>query len=276
MKPVVPLPAICASFEGLADEGIEREVAVETPVAFEINGLAYAVMMASPADLEDYAIGFVLSEGLARGLDAITQLDVAEIDNGIIIRMTIADLAEDIQERIRLRLNEGSCGLCGLRSIEEVLRPLPPLPPAGPVAREAIMLALADLANHQPMGRATGAMHAAAACSAEGAIRVAREDVGRHNALDKLVGAMARQGLDPADGFFLLSARCSYELLEKAVRAGCPTLVTISAPTSLAVERAQRAGLTLYALARQDSALLMHSPGGYDMTDTSSTAVGGS
>ena len=125
------------------------------------------------------------------------------------------------------------------------------------VSRDAIAAALAALGDHQPIGRATGAVHAAAFCAATGDILCVREDVGRHNALDKLVGALARAGIDPASGFILLSARCSYELVEKTVRAGCPVLVTISAPTSLAAERAAAAGLTLVALARADSALLI-------------------
>lgn len=260
MKPVAPLPATCIGFQGQAEAAITRDVAVETPVAFEVNGLAYAVMMASPSDLEDYALGFALSEGLALQPDAITQLEVAEVDQGVIVRMMIPDLAEDLQDRIRLRLNEGSCGLCGLRSIEEVLRPLPALDPATAIAHDAIHRAASALSGQQSLGQATGAMHAAAFCDADGQIVLTREDVGRHNALDKLIGAMARQGLDPADGFVLLTARCSYELVEKTVRAGCPTLVTVSAPTSLAVERAQAAGLTLYALARHDSVLRMHAP----------------
>lgn len=274
MEHIAPLPATCVSFQGKPRAAIMRDVAVEAPVAFEINGLAYAVMMASPSDLEDYAIGFALSEGLAQNKGAITQLDVAEIEQGLIIRMMIPDLAGDLQERIRLRLNEGSCGLCGLRSIEEVLRPLPALRPAARIAPDAIHRAVSALADHQPMGQATGAMHAAAFCDVEGQILLTREDVGRHNALDKLVGAMARQGMEAAEGFFLLTARCSYELVEKTVRAGCPTLVTVSAPTSLAVERAREAGLTLYALARSDSALLMHAPGGCDSMGEPSAMAG--
>ncbi|MBE5074864.1 formate dehydrogenase accessory sulfurtransferase FdhD [Erythrobacteraceae bacterium E2-1 Yellow Sea] len=274
MKPVTSLPAKCISFQGKQDEAITRDVAVEAPVAFEINGLAYAVMMASPSDLEDYAVGFALSEGLAQHPASITQLDMAEVDQGVIIRMMIPDLAEDLQERIRLRLNEGSCGLCGLRSIEEVLRPLPVLQMAEPVVPDAIHRAATALSGQQLLGQATGAMHAAAFCDVSGKILLTREDVGRHNALDKLVGAMARQGFDATQGFVLLTARCSYELVEKTVRAGCPTLVTVSAPTSLAVERAEAAGLTLYALARHDSVLRMHAPAGYGRIEEQSAIAG--
>ena len=129
-------------------------------------------------------------------------------------------------------------------------------------ARAAIAAALAALESHQPLGRATGAAHAAAFCTPEGAIRLVREDVGRHNALDKLVGAMMRAGINARQGFILLSARCSYELVDKTVRAGCPMLVTISAPTSLAADRAEAAGLTLVSLARRDSALVLCDPQG--------------
>lgn len=254
-------PALEVALDGGDDASISRAVAVEQPVAFEINGLAYAVMMASPCDLEDFAVGFAMSEALAVSPEEIGQLDVAEVEGGHIVRLSIPSLGDELSERIRLRLTEGSCGLCGIRSIEEVLRPLDTLAPAKPLPRTALKGALARLREHQPMGTTTGAMHVAAACSRDGEILLAREDVGRHNALDKLVGAMARQGLSPGDGFFLLSARCSYELVEKTVRAGCTTLVTVSAPTSLAIERAEESGLQLYALARDDSTLLLHSPG---------------
>ena len=137
-----------------------------------------------------------------------------------------------------------------------MLRPLPPVTARIQVERQAISRALAALPEHQPLSRETGAVHAAAFCRPDGNVVLAREDVGRHNALDKLIGAMARQSIDPATGFFLLTARCSYELVEKTVRAGCPMLVTISAPTTLAAERAAKAGLTLVTLARPDAALV--------------------
>lgn len=154
-------------------------------------------------------------------------------------------------------MSESSCGLCGLENIDAVLRPLPPVTARVTVPRAAIARALAALPERQPLGRATGAAHAAAFCDPDGDILLVREDVGRHNALDKLVGALARGATDPAGGFILLSARCSYELVEKTVRAGCPMLVTISAPTSLAAERAASAGLTLVSLARADNALII-------------------
>lgn len=251
---------------GLLEPSFEvesRALAMECPVALEYNGIAYAVMMASPDDLVDFAVGFTLSEGLVGSAAEIADAAVSQVENGWIIRITLAMAqAEPLMDRVRLRVVEGSCGLCGLESIEQVLRPLPQVTSRIVVTRQAISAALDALCAHQPDGMLTGALHAAAFCSPDGRITMAREDVGRHNALDKLLGALAREGTDPATGFILLTARCSYELVEKAVRANCPMLVTISAPTTLAVERAAGAGLTLLSLARRDSVLILSDPHG--------------
>ncbi len=245
------------------DAAIERCIAVEGPVSVEVGGMAYAVMMATPADLEDYAVGFALSEGLIAAPADIRRIDVRPIEGGWALRLWLtAERNAAALERARTRVSESSCGLCGIANIEEVLRPLPPVTARISADRTAIAAALAAIEEHQPLGRATGAAHAAAFCSPAGAIRMVREDVGRHNALDKLIGALARAGIDAGTGFILLSARCSYELVEKTVRAGCPMLVTISAPTSLAAARAAAAGLTLVALARPDAALVVADPQG--------------
>ena len=240
-----------------------RHLAEEMPVALEYNGFGYAVMMATPRDLGDFAMGFSLSEELIATPAELADCAIAAVEGGRIVRLTIPDDRMDpLRERIRLRLTEGSCGLCGLQSIETVLRPLPRLAAAPQINAAGLERALAALGEHQPLGRATGAMHAAAFCAADGTILAVREDVGRHNALDKLIGHLARRPIDPASGFILLSARCSYELVEKTVRAGCPALATISAPSDLAVGRARAAGLTLLALARPDSALIASDPHG--------------
>lgn len=245
------------------DTDIERAVAIEAPVAIEYNGLGYAVMMATPANLDAYAIGFTLSEGLVDTVTAIEAVQVNAVGGGWIVRVKLpADRMERVVERARTRASESSCGLCGIETIEEVLRPLATVDRPASTSREAIARALATLADHQALGRATGAAHAAAFCTPDGNIRAATEDVGRHNALDKLVGTLALGGIAPRTGFILLSARCSYELVEKTVRAGCPMLVTISAPTSLAVDRARAARLTLLSLARPDSALVASDPYG--------------
>ncbi len=234
-----------------------RPLAIEAPIAIEYNGLGYAVMMATPIDLHDFAVGFSLSEKVIATPGDIIDIDVFETANGWFVRVQVEPCRmEPIFERARQRVSEGSCGLCGLENLEQVMRPLAAI--KAPVAANgaAIFAALGNLEGRQPLNRATGAAHGAAFCTNAGDVTLVREDVGRHNALDKLIGALARQGIDPASGFFLLTARCSYELVEKTIIAGCPLLVTISAPTTLAVERAKAHGLTLVGLARPDTILL--------------------
>lgn len=251
---------------GLAQPGdttCERNVPVEVPVALEYCGLGYAVMMASPDNLEDFIVGHAVAEGLVANATDVTSVDVAEVDGGRVVRAHLPDAARDaIYARARTRVSDSSCGLCGVESIGEALRPLPQVTSTIRTDRKAIARALTSLYAHQPLNLATGAVHAAAFCSADGTILDVREDVGRHNALDKLVGAMGRNGAAMAGGFVLLSARCSFELVEKTVRSGASMLVTISAPTSLAVERAKAAGLTLLALARADNVLVVNDPNG--------------
>lgn len=263
MQNELRFPARRFDLNGQGDAAIERDVPVEAPVAVEYNGIGYAVMMATPADLEAYAIGFTICEGLARTSDDIGGIQVHAVGGGWVVRVRLSpDRMDRVIERARTRASESSCGLCGIDTIEELLRPLEPASRPVPIGRAAIAKALSALPDHQPLGRTTGAVHAAAFCDPDGAIRFAKEDVGRHNALDKLIGALAMDAVDPAAGFILLSARCSYELVEKTVRAGGTTLVTISAPTSLAVERAVAAQLTLVALARSDSLLVLSDPFG--------------
>jgi FdhD protein len=231
----------------------------EAPVALEFNGLSYAVMMATPADLEDFALGFALTEGLAKQPGDLSDIAVDEVENGWIVRASLSGLGiEQLTDRVRARVAESSCGLCGIDNLEAVARPLPPVAAHEPLAETAIFAALAALRAHQPLGQATAAAHAAAFASPEGAILHAREDVGRHNAMDKLVGALASGGQNAAKGFVLSTARCSYEIVEKAVRAGATRLVTVSLPTSMAVRRATDAGLSLWSLARDDSVLLVN------------------
>lgn len=240
---------------------IVRELAEERPVALEYNGVAYAVMMATPSDLEDFVVGFSLAEGLIERAAEVVDLAIHQGDQGWIVRATLPESrAAPLLERVRIRLVEGSCGLCGLESIEQVMRPLPKIEPGFRTTAEAVRRALRELPGRQVQGYATRATHAAAFCAPDGTILYIREDVGRHNALDKLFGALAREGADPASGFTLVSARCSYELVEKTVRAKCPMLVAISAPTTLAVDRARAAGLTLVALARHDTMLVVSDP----------------
>lgn len=235
---------------------LRRDFVPEVPVALEFNGLAYAVMMATPSDLEDFARGFALTEGLAKAPADISDIDVAQVEKGWIVRAQLTGLGiEKLTERVRARVAESSCGLCGIENLEAVSQPLPPVAKHAPIESAAIFKALAKLRDHQPLTKATGAAHAAVFCLPDGTILHAREDVGRHNAMDKLIGALAEAGQSAAEGFILSSARCSYEIVEKAVRAGTTSLVTISLPTSMAVDRASTAGLSLWCLARDDSVL---------------------
>ena len=232
-----------------------REWVPEAPVALEYNGFAYAVMMATPEYLVDFTTGFALSEGLAASADEVADVGIAEVDDGWIVRAALTGPgAARLAERVRSRVAESSCGLCGMENLAEVARPLPMVEPHAAIDPDAIFAALEDLPERQALNRRTGAAHAAAWVTASGRIAELREDVGRHNALDKLIGGMARTGWPMGgDGFVLSTARCSYEIVEKAVKAGATTLVTVSLPTSLAVERARAAGLSLWVLARSDS-----------------------
>ena len=241
---------------GGIEQAVDRAVPVEAPVAIEFNGIGYAVLMASPADLSDLAYGFAQAERLIDRADQILDVESHANPSGRILRVTLVrERAPAVLERVRHRVSESSCGLCGIESLEQTLRPLPTLDVERRAPDEAIFRAVAGLRAAQPMNAETGAVHAAALCDADGAIRIVREDVGRHNAFDKLLGAMLRTDLNWDGGFALLSSRCSYELVEKAVLARCPLLVTISAPTSLALERARQARLPLVTLARPDAFL---------------------
>ena len=238
---------------------VTRAWVPEAPVAFEFNGLAYAVMMATPADLEDFATGFALSEGLAAAADEVSDIGIAQVDHGWIVRATLSGLGvAHLTERVRARVAESSCGLCGIENLAALAKPLPPVAAHAAIAPAAIFAALAALRPLQALNRATGAAHAAAFAASAGSILALREDVGRHNAMDKLIGALAREAQPLSPGFVLSTARCSYEIVEKAVRAGATTLVCVSLPTSLAAERAAAAGLSLWALARDDSVLLVN------------------
>lgn len=252
--------ASAAEFEVVGADGAHtrrsRLIAEEVPVAIELNGIGYAVLMATAEDLEDLAFGFAYAERLIESADQITDIDLHRHEAGIILRISLApDRVPGIHDRVRHRTSESSCGLCGVENLEQALRPLPVLPTGQAIDFASVFAALQTLRDHQPLNALTGGVHAAAACASDGAIRLAREDVGRHNAFDKLIGAMLRRGDGWDGGFALLSSRCSYELVEKAVLSGCPTLVTISAPTTLAIRRAAEANLTLLVLARHDSLL---------------------
>ena len=239
-----------------------RPVAVEAPVAVEVDGIGYAVMMATPADLEAFATGFALTERLADTIDDIVDVEPFQAEAGWIVRVTLhGRCAGRIHDRVRHRTSDTACGLCGIAGLEQVQRPVAAPAPVPVAGADAIFVALAGLRAHQPLNAATGAVHAAAACDPDGAIVAAFEDVGRHNALDKLIGRLAIQR-SAIDGFLLVTSRLSFEMVDKALVARAPMLVGISAPTTMAIDHARAHGLTLVALARPDSVLAVVDPSG--------------
>ncbi|MFN2099668.1 formate dehydrogenase accessory sulfurtransferase FdhD [Altererythrobacter sp. MF3-039] len=235
---------------------VEREWVPEVPVALEFNGLSYAVMMATPTDLEDFVRGFALTEGLAADIGEIDSIAIAETDLGVIARAQLSGLGiEQLSERVRMRVAESSCGLCGVENLEIVAKPLPAVARHDAASEKAVFAAASAMRERQTLNRQTGAAHGAGFADLEGNVIEVREDVGRHNAVDKLIGALAANGTDIAEGIVISTARCSYEIVEKVVKAGGTRLVTVSLPTTMAVDRARAAGLSLVCLARDDSFL---------------------
>ena len=228
-------------------------LAEEVPVALVFNGISHAVMMASPADLEDFALGFALTEGL---IDSPSQLYGIEHDvlaQGIEVRLEVAAQAEQrLKERRRTMAGRTGCGLCGADSLGQVrLSNLPQAPSVG-LDTEAMFKAHTLLRHHQPEKQRTGATHAAAWASLSGDIVCVREDVGRHNALDKLIGALRKSTQDMTQGFVCITSRASFEMVQKTLQSGAGVLTAVSAPTALAVELAQDHNLLLLGLVRGD------------------------
>ncbi len=212
-------------------------------------------MMATPADYEDFAVGFTLSEEIVASVGDIRGCQVIPYSQGVEIQITIPeDAAEALANRGRQLVGRTGCGLCGVQTIDEALRPTRSVTHDWSVAPEALWRAEAALSERQEYNRATGAVHAAAWAARDGELVVVREDVGRHNALDKVVGALARAGRDASAGFLVMTSRASYELVQKAAVAGVPLLAAVSRPTGLAVRLADSAGVTLVALLRGQSA----------------------
>ena len=236
--------------ESGASEG-RRSIPEETAVALTYNGGTYAVMMATPQDLEDFAVGFSLDEGVVRTASEIESLEVVPMDDGIELRMWLAQAnADRLSERRRHIAGPTGCGLCGIDSIVEATRPATIVGVGRNFSPAQIMSAMQSLAPLQKLNTETRAVHAAAFWLPEQGIVSLREDVGRHNALDKLIGALVRNDLNVRDGFVLMTSRCSFELVQKTVTAGIGALVTVSAPTSLALELARKSNLFLAALAK--------------------------
>ena len=245
-----------------AVETMLDHVGQEWPVALVFNGISHAVMMCTPRELEAFAVGFAISEGIVQRRGDIRDIDVAFHREGVAlpyahVELTIAQEAfVALKERRRALAGRTGCGVCGIESID--LLDLAPerVPDTGFLTRlapDAIARAARALPSHQALTRMTGGLHAAAWCDADGAISLAFEDVGRHNALDKLIGRLVLDRVDTTNGFVFLSSRASYELVRKAARVGIPMVATISAPSSLAIAIARQAGIRLVSFCRETS-----------------------
>lgn len=245
-----------------ADTPLSRRVPEETPIAFVYQGASYAVMMATPADLADFALGFSLNEGVVGSSEEIEAVDTVVTDDGIILRITLADRRADaFWERRRYLAGPSGCGLCGLESLSQATRKPRRVSGDIRVSGAAIHRAMTKLPERQTMNRLTGALHAAAFWTPGDGIVAVREDVGRHNALDKLTGAVVAAALPAAAGAVLLTSRVSVEMVQKTASLGAPILVAVSAPTALALRAAEAAGITLIAVARHDGFETFTHPG---------------
>jgi FdhD protein len=256
----LPAPTLdCVSTQGISrwrDQHWTQEqdnLAVEMPVALEFNDVSHAVMLATPCDLENFALGFALSEGIVESRAEFSRAEVEVSELGVTVHCEISGHAFlKLKQRRRNMTGRTGCGLCGVESLGQVLREIRAVPDGTTVSASAMRTALKELKTLQPLNRLTGAMHAAAWSSHDGKLQQVCEDVGRHNALDKLIGAMTRRELSFQQGFLLITSRASVEMVQKAATVGIASLVAISAPTSLAVKTAKDAGMLLVAFARGD------------------------
>lgn len=232
-------------------------LAEEIPLEVRVNGAPHAVMMVTPSDLEDFAIGFALTEAIVDDAAAIEQVSLSTETDGLVAALAISEAAlADGIERGRGLAGRSGCGVCGVTALGDAVRAPKPVPARPPVAPEAIAAAFAQLSRHQPLNRVTHSVHAAALAAPDGTIIAAREDVGRHNALDKLIGSLARAGALRVDGFIVLSSRASFEMVLKAAVAGAPLVASVSSPTTLALDCARQAGIKL-AAAGPDGAVVL-------------------
>ena len=250
LRTSLPAKGILHTLAG--DEETVWQVPEEVPLALQFNSQNYAVMMGTPADFEDFAIGFALAEGLIAQASDVTGVLVLPTAQGYAIDLSVPE--EKInRNRMAKRSLEGrtGCGLCGIEDMKDAIRMPGTTLPAVALRPQAVARAYAELPDYQPMSRVNRTVHAAAWCSVDGEILLSREDVGRHNALDKLIGALARGGADLTKGFVLMSSRCSFELVQKCANAGIGALATVSAPTALALSLARQAHLKLAALSNR-------------------------
>ncbi|TAJ72910.1 MAG: formate dehydrogenase accessory sulfurtransferase FdhD [Phenylobacterium sp.] len=232
-------------------QAVERITPAEVAIGLSFNSRPHTVLMATPDDVEDLAVGFAVTEGVATPAEII-EVSVERRTDGILADLRLAPAGPARRARPRTLEGRSSCGLCGVQRLADAIRPLPAVTSGAQFSHAAIQRAVAALGPRQALGGLTRATHAAGFADVHGALGLVREDVGRHNALDKLGGALLQAGVDPAGGFVVVTSRCSFEMVEKTARLGCPMIVAVSAPTDLAIQRAEAAGVTLVALARAD------------------------
>ena len=226
-------------------------MAAEVPVALVYNGISHVVMMATPQNLEEFALGFSLTEAIIQSPVELYGIEIVEAEQGIELQIRISEHRfQALKQWRRNMTGRTGCGLCGAESLEQAIRLPAPLAVGKPIAAQAINRAMAGLPKHQPINQKTGAVHAAAWADSDGNIIAVREDVGRHNALDKLIGALSEP--ERPEGFLLVTSRASYEMVQKAGWAGMTLMAAVSAPTSLAIELAQKLNITLLGFVRDD------------------------
>lgn len=264
--------AVRRAVERLRDGRVERDddwIAAEVPVALLYNGQPHVVMMATPADLADFALGFSLSEAVIETAAEFEGIEIRTLLEGIEVSLRVPQpRADALGLRQRNLTGRSSCGLCGTQQLEDVVRHPPRVDNTISISGDILHRALAALGAAQPLNAATGATHAAAWADADGTLQLVREDVGRHNALDKLIGALAMAGIDPRCGFLILTSRASYEMVQKAATFGIALIAAISAPTALAIHLADSTGVTLVGFARRDGHVIYTHPHRIDPTET--------
>lgn len=246
--------SVAGDIARLTDNGVleqEESLVEEVPIALVYNGISHAVMLATPSDIEDFAVGFSLTEGILKSPAELYDCDVVQFNNGIEARLDIAtERFVALKDRRRNLTGRTGCGLCGVESLDAAVRNPEPVSDGLKVAPAAIHTALANLAELQLIHKKTGAAHAAAFATPDGKVLYAREDVGRHNALDKLLGALARNKVDPKSGFVVVTSRASYEMVQKTASQGIALLAAVSAPTAYARRLAEETNLTLIGMTR--------------------------
>jgi FdhD protein len=240
---------------------VADQVAEEMPIALVYHGVPHVVMLATPADLEDFAVGFTLSEGLVERPDEIRSVEVTYGAEAADVKITVAwERFSSLLQRRRNLTGRTGCGLCGAETAEEAIRELARVGPGPTVSTAGLHEAIEQLSTMQPINARTGSVHAAAWVIPGKGVQFVREDVGRHNALDKAIGALVRSGADRSEGYMLITSRASFEMVQKSATVGISFLAAFSAPTAFAVRLAQKTGLTLIAFARRDRHVVYANP----------------